>query len=339
MARTGLYKSDVKKARDALLAQNTHPSVDAVRVALGNTGSKTTIHKYLKELDEKDGGGRKASISEALQDMVERLAAQLQEDANGRIDAFRAQSAEKERQHVEVTAALRKEIEALNGQLQRTETVAHQETAEHGRIRETLQAETIARHTAEQQVADLKERLAENDTHLQSIEEKHKHAREALEHYRQSVKEQRDQDQRRHEQQVQQLQAEIRLLQQSMVVKQDEVTRMNQEGTRLVADLSHVQKMLYDQQSHGRQLEQKLEALRPFEQRCKTVEAQLVEKDAHIKELKSLAADASKQAAEFSQQVRRLELELTAAQVKLEAQQVATEQLRAYMERQKAPDA
>ncbi|MFN6505802.1 DNA-binding protein [Xanthomonas translucens pv. translucens] len=30
--------------------QGKHPSVDAVRVALSNTGSKTTIHRYLKEL-------------------------------------------------------------------------------------------------------------------------------------------------------------------------------------------------------------------------------------------------------------------------------------------------
>ncbi|MFX6330932.1 DNA-binding protein, partial [Acinetobacter baumannii] len=56
MARTGLYKSEVKKARDSLLALGRHPSVDAVRVELGNTGSKTTIHKYLKELEEDEGG-------------------------------------------------------------------------------------------------------------------------------------------------------------------------------------------------------------------------------------------------------------------------------------------
>lgn len=55
MARSGLYKSDVQKARDALQAQGKHPSVDAVRVALGNTGSKTTIHRYLKELEEEEG--------------------------------------------------------------------------------------------------------------------------------------------------------------------------------------------------------------------------------------------------------------------------------------------
>ena len=74
MARSGLYKSEVKRARDALLAKGTNPSVDAVRVELGNTGSKTTIHKYLKELEEEDGGagGRKASISETLQNKIGR---------------------------------------------------------------------------------------------------------------------------------------------------------------------------------------------------------------------------------------------------------------------------
>lgn len=67
MARTGVYKSEVKKARDALLVQALYPSVDAVRVALGNTGSKTTIHKYLKELETEEGGGvRKAAVGDAL---------------------------------------------------------------------------------------------------------------------------------------------------------------------------------------------------------------------------------------------------------------------------------
>ena len=51
MARSGLYKSDVQRARDSLRAEGKNPSVDAVRVALGNTGSKTTIHRYLKELE------------------------------------------------------------------------------------------------------------------------------------------------------------------------------------------------------------------------------------------------------------------------------------------------
>ncbi len=48
MARGGVYKTEIEKARNALLAEGKHPSVDAVRVALGNTGSKTTIHRYLR---------------------------------------------------------------------------------------------------------------------------------------------------------------------------------------------------------------------------------------------------------------------------------------------------
>ncbi|RBA23557.1 DNA-binding protein [Herminiimonas fonticola] len=338
MARSGLYKSDVKKARDSLIAQGKNPSVDAVRIALGNTGSKTTIHKYMKELEE-DGGsdGRQASISEALQDLVARLAAQLQDEADARIDALRLEYVEKERLQAEALAGLEKELDIARTQLKRTEGALQEEQAAHGHTREVLQRETVARHTADQQVADFKERLAENEAHRRSLEEKHQHAREALEHYRQSVKEQRDQDQRRHEQQVQQLQSEMRLLQQTLIVKQEDVTRINQEAARLVADLSHAQKALYDQQSHGRQLEQKLESLQAVEQRCQLLEAQFQEKDAHAEQLKVAAGEALKQAADTSARMHALELELATALAKLETQQTMAEELRAYMNRQDAP--
>lgn len=334
MARTGLYKSDVKKARDALIAQGKHPSVDAVRVALGNTGSKTTIHKYLKELEEEDGGtdGRKTSISEALQDLVARLAAQLQEEAATRIDEIQTQSMEKERKHAEDLTALRKEVEALRGQLQRVEIEAHKEVAAHGKTREALHTETIARHTMEQQVTDLKERLAENETHRQSLEDKHKHAREALEHYRQSVKEQRDQDQRRHEQQIQQLQTEIRQLQQSLVVKQDEVTRLNQEGARLVADLSHAQKALRDKETLAHQLEQRLAAMPTLEERIRTLEAQRVASAKSVSESEMNLANAQANIAALGEQIHGLQIELATSQAKLGAQQTITAELRAYLD-------
>ncbi|WP_368614351.1 DNA-binding protein [Paraburkholderia sp. BR10923] len=46
---------DVKRAHDPLLARGQHTSIEAIRIALGNTGSKTTIHRYLKELEEDEG--------------------------------------------------------------------------------------------------------------------------------------------------------------------------------------------------------------------------------------------------------------------------------------------
>ena len=51
MARGGINKALVQHARAALLGRGRRPSIDAVRIELGNTGSKTTISRYLKELD------------------------------------------------------------------------------------------------------------------------------------------------------------------------------------------------------------------------------------------------------------------------------------------------
>ena len=58
MARAGIYKSEVLRARDKLLAMGRNPSIDAVREELG-TGSKSTIHRYPKALAEEERGGQK----------------------------------------------------------------------------------------------------------------------------------------------------------------------------------------------------------------------------------------------------------------------------------------
>lgn len=334
MPRGGLYKSDVKKARDALVAQGKHPSLDAVRIELGNTGSKTTIHKYLKELEEEDGGAtaKKASVSETLQDLVERLAAQLQGEANAKIDEAQGRAAEAERQHADKLETANQQIASLKRQLEHAETQFQNENAAHGDARDQLQKESIARHTAEQQVADLKERLLENENHRRSLEEKHQHAREALDHYRTSVKEQREQDARRHEQQVQQFQAEIRTLQQSLVVKQEDVTRLNQEGARLVTELSHVKQALYERDAQLRQFQQKLETAQAFEERCRLLENQLAEKDAQANDLKGRLADAAEQVSSLHQQNHQLQIHVATAHAKLEAQQTLVADLRTHLE-------
>lgn len=332
MARTGLYKSEVKRARDALLAKSKHPSVDAIRVELGNTGSKTTIHKYLKELEEEDGGDtRKISISEALQNMIERLAAQLQDESNATVDQLKQHAVTKERECADALATMRNCMDDQAATLENIETGLRQEENAHGRTREALQKETIARSTNEQQVIDLRERLFENESHRQSLEQKHEHARQALEHYRESVKEQREQDQRRHEQQIQQLQAELRQLQQSLAVKQDEVTRLNQEGVRLVTDLSHVKKTFHDQQSLCRALEQKIETSRTVELQCKILEARNIEKETQVKEFKQQAVDATQLVATSSAHAHALDVELAIARATLIAQQAMVEELRVLM--------
>lgn len=247
MARAGIYKSEVQKARDALLAQGINPSIDAVRAELGNTGSKTTIHRYLKELEEEEGAGfgRGVAVSEAIQDLVGRLAQRLQEEAEARVSELQARHVEQLAQRDAALATLKREAEGLSSQLQRMEGALQAEQNTHEQARQALQATSVQNAQLEQQVADLKERLAENESHRQSLEDKHRHAREALEHYRESVKEQREQEQRRHEQQVQQLQAELRTQNQTLIVKQNELTHAYQDAARTGAELVATRKELH----------------------------------------------------------------------------------------------
>jgi polyhydroxyalkanoate synthesis regulator phasin len=119
MARSGLSKSQVKSTRAQLIAEGRYPSVDAVRLALGNTGSKSTIHKYLKELDNEEGEGAAPRDDSArqLHELVEQLADTLHLQAEQRLRALRAEH-EQAMQHKErELQALRAQVEALQRQL------------------------------------------------------------------------------------------------------------------------------------------------------------------------------------------------------------------------------
>ncbi|MEA3394461.1 MAG: DNA-binding protein, partial [Pseudomonadota bacterium] len=118
MARAGIYKSEVLRARDKLRATGLHPSIDAVREELG-TGSKSTIHRYLKEIEEEEGPatGNRVAVSEAIQDLVGRLAARVNEEAEERVTTAQARHAEQLTQHQQAAAALKTEAQSTRQQL------------------------------------------------------------------------------------------------------------------------------------------------------------------------------------------------------------------------------
>jgi hypothetical protein len=97
----GLTKAQVRASRDGLLAQGRYPSVDAVRAALGNTGSKSTIHRYLKELGEETtpAASRREDTALSLHAMVEQLADRLHDEAEQRLQ-------EKDRELAELRATV-----------------------------------------------------------------------------------------------------------------------------------------------------------------------------------------------------------------------------------------
>lgn len=258
MARSGLYKSDVQRARDSLRAEGKNPSVDAVRVALGNTGSKTTIHHHLKELEEEDGQGvgTKIAVSDTLQDLVARLAERLHVEAETVVAQAQERFQVELQQRSQALEQARQEAGNLSAQLQLTEKTLQTQRAMGDAARSDLASRTTELAQLQERIAGLTARLTEHESHTRSLEQKHEHAREALEHYRTSVKDQREQEQRRHEHQVQELQVALRQANEALTVKNHDLVKLNRENgqwlerhTRLEKEVAQMRQTVQTQQS------------------------------------------------------------------------------------------
>ncbi|MBL8450599.1 MAG: DNA-binding protein [Dechloromonas sp.] len=315
MARGGIYKSEVLRARDKLVAMGRYPSIDAIRTELGDTGSKATIHRYLKEIEEEEGGGvgKKVAASEAIQDLVARLAARLHEEADTRIAEGVARHVALAQQQSDAAAGLRKEAEAFRLELERTQQALADEQARHRETAETLRRETLTRTQLAQQVSDLQDRVAVGEQHRQSLEDKHQHARDALKHFRQSAKEQREQELRQHEQQVQYLQGELRAVNRTLATKQEEVVRHQQESHRSTTELARTQSDLQQARSELRALTQVKEQVASTEQRADEIGRRLVEQQALVDRLTERNATVEQHATELRDRAQALEIELATA--------------------------
>jgi chromosome segregation ATPase len=238
MARGGINKAVVQQARQVLIARGEYPSIDAVRIELGNTGSKTTIHRYLKELEGQKPAALQGApaLSDTLAKLVAQLAEQLQEEADARIEQIEATFKEQQEQLQSQLQLAQQALAAAHQQQQIQVAALAAESERLSATQSTLQAEQLRGASLNQSLGELQLRLADKDEQVRSLEEKHQHARDALEHYRSASREQREQDLRRHEAQVQQLQLELRQLQQGMIVKQDELTRLHRDNERLLGE-------------------------------------------------------------------------------------------------------
>lgn len=326
MSRSGLTKNMVKQARDVLISQNKYPSVDAVRIELGNTGSKSTIHKYLKELEE-DGEqsiGQNLSVSETIQSLVIRLAEQLHIEANVEIEKIKETSQINEERFKEEIQALRNELSQTKMILQECDTGMNEQQKINEILKISLDQEIIAKNRLEQQVVNLNESLKQNKEYLCSLEEKFKHAQKSLDHYRESVKEQRQQDLRRFDHQIQSLQAEARQLQQTIIVKQDKLNELSLEKNKLTTELSisnqNNKRCENSLDNLGKQLEQVKQHEASLLSELQTHQGTIQKKEIQLNELAQEKTDLFKQNKE-------LQSSLVASQTKFETQQSMLSQL------------
>ena len=320
MARGGVNKALVLKARSALLARGENPSIDAVRIEMGNTGSKTTIHRYLKELETAHSPA--PDINEELTELVANLARRLQEQAQERIDQLCVDHETRCRTLQDALSATQKKAEDLSDEIrQKDQTLERQATALLD-LQETLINVRSENTRLTQAGSDLESRLTDKNEQIRSLEEKHLHARDALEHYRNSIREQREHEQQRHEGQVQQLQMELRQAQQSLSMRQEDINGLNRDNERLLAEARSTQRDLHAQKDLTDKASAQAAASIKQHQQGQTQCALLEEK---VRSLQEDAVELKQSLKDTQQQNRVLELLLIKKEVALETLKTASE--------------
>ena len=331
MARGGINKALVRKARDALLARGENPSIDAVRVELGNTGSKSTIHRYMRELEQGEASLAEgmASISNELAALVERLAGRLHEEAQTRID--QAEAAAQTAYGKLHDRYLEQEAKAsgLAHELTIAQAAMAAQAEELSTCQSTLQTEQTRNARITQACADLETRLGDKQAQIDSLEEKHRHAREALEHYRAAAKEQRDQDQQRHEGQIQAAQAQLRQLEQAVMVKQDEMTQMTRTNERYLAQIEQAQAVHIEELERIVQLNAEVQRLSALHAQGEGARSVLLEQIAEAKREQAALAERlsseGKLAVQAREQLAVLNAQVLALREQLETERTALE--------------
>ena len=309
MARGGVNKALVSKARETLVSRGENPSIDAIRVELGNTGSKSTIHRYLREIEEEASArlDDETLLSQPIKELIGRLASALKQEAQAAID----ESQSKHQHQVQSLTGRIQELEgslaSINKTLSEKEHKLQSTLAELKESKASEEALKAKEAKATQTEEKLRELLAEKQNQIESLEEKHRHSREAMEHYRQSVKEQRDQDQRMHEQHSQQFQSEIRALNQTLSVKQFDITQLNKDNGRLAAELGSIQKAAAKLETEQRKLTADLDSKAEESDSLKIQLSRLAAQVEELDTLKKLNEELQAWKAEASVSIGKLE--------------------------------
>lgn len=315
MARTGIHKGEVIRARDRLLALSRRPTIDAVRIELGNTGSRTTIQRYLKELEEEEGGRRappQVAVSDSIAELVARLSERLADEVQAEFKAYRekAENEQKNRQaRIDALETESKAQVAENAeQAARIQALDTQVSDMAAQIASIEQALDVRSH----EVHQLETRLAEQQALFKTMEARHQHAVDALEHFRTAAREQREQLVRQHDQQQTYLQGELRRAQETVqarqtaltaaektivelstlrqadqaMVRQLETDRVQWKKDRAALDEAHVQ-LAAREESIKRLLTEKLEREAEHQARMEGLQGKLSETQAKLSEMQS----------------------------------------------------
>jgi chromosome segregation ATPase len=254
MARAGILYSDLATAAARMVADGKNPTVDSIRVALGSTGSKSTIAPLLKRwkadhqesvVDVAQGMGLPAPLLQAMKGIHEKLQDDVQQQLEQARDAHQVallaahaatQQAEDDKQAMSnnktVVSAELEQVKESHAQLAAQYQSLHIRQA-------TLQAE---QEGAQQRLADRAAEVAALNGQLTQV-------RTQFDFYLEAASQQRTQERQAADQRVMQLEQELAGLRQQHLQQQSALaryeTRISQfqdENNQLIMRLQDAEK-------------------------------------------------------------------------------------------------
>lgn len=270
MARAGITYMEIEQAAAALAADGKNPTVDAVRAALGGTGSKSTIAPLLKrwkgahrEQDQAQQAGLPAGLLEA----VRHLHAQMQQEADAQVQAAQAAAdaevAECRQQAADAQAA----SAALAGQRAALESELERETARRTDLEAAQHALQLEYAAAEAQNAGLTQRLHDRQSEIENLNRQLSQSRTQFEHYQTAVAAQRASEREEAQQRSSRLEQELGEsrrtlagLQQALAQRDTQLEQLGAHSARLESELATLRRTHQAAVAQGQQLGQEFAA-------------------------------------------------------------------------------
>ncbi|WP_110951198.1 DNA-binding protein [Pseudomonas bohemica] len=173
MARSGINRADVQAARMALIARGENPSIDAVRIEMGNTGSKSTIHRLMRELDASESELTPLQIDAELNSLVTRLGERLRGQAQARVDEAQARLDAEKKQLQDTLSSVERRLADLIERHAAQTTKLGTQTATLLNTQEALQTQQKENARLTQGAQDSASRLEDKDEQIRTLKEHH----------------------------------------------------------------------------------------------------------------------------------------------------------------------
>jgi chromosome segregation ATPase len=202
MARQGILYEQVAATAVRLAESGEIPTVDKVREALGNTGSKSTIAPLLKRWKNANANtvsDAQSALPQDLVNAVKHLYEQAQSEADRRIEEMQAELEDARAKMMAQLKEAEEETRQVQTQNQALDLALTKKNAEYASLQEVHQNEQVnnARIQAEKQGLEL--RLSDKQDELGALQAQLGQMRHQFEHFQEAAATRREEDRRQFE--------------------------------------------------------------------------------------------------------------------------------------------